>query len=676
MGLASPGIGSNLDIDGIIGKLMAVEQQPLTTLAKKEAGFQAKIAAFGGLNGALSSFQNALSTLSNPAKFKAVTASPADATILSSTATSAAVAGNYSVNVTQLAQAQTITSGSRASTTAPLADGAKTTLTFQFGTIAGGKVQDGVYQNDPLATQPAPTFTEDATKGAGTVVIDSSNNSLQGIRDAINKANIGVTATIVSDGSATPYRLVFTSNATGAASSMKISVARDPLAPPDTTLSDLLAYDPAGTQNLTQTAAAQDSKLTVNGIAVTAKSKDVSEAIQGVTLSLSKIGSTTVAVARDTGSVTASVNTFIKSYNDLNKTIQNLTAYDADKKTGGPLLGDSSVLAVQSQLRAMLGGNLPDASGALKNLPAIGVTFQKDGSMAVDTAKLNKAIADNFDDVAGLFTSTGAATDVLIKFSGNSATTPTGTSAVRVNALATRGTVTGTSAPNTLTISAGTNDLLSVTIGDISTTVTLAAGTYTTSTLVTAMQSALNGASDLVKAGMAVGVTADAGGILTITNNRYGSTSDIHIGGSAALDLLPSAVATKGTDVAGTINGVPATGEGQFLSNKDGLKLEITGGLAPADRGTVTFSRGFAELTSDLIGKFTGTGGLVTSRTDGLQNSIKSIGTQRDALTNRLVDVEKRYRAQFLALDAMISKMRTTSDYLTQQLASMSAQLR
>jgi flagellar hook-associated protein 2 len=650
---------------------MAVEAQPLTDLDKKEAAFQAKVSAFGNLSGALGSFQTALTALSSPDKFKGVIASSADDTILKGSATSKAVAGSYAVNVTQLAQAQTIISGGQTSTSAPLGDGAKTTLTFQFGTIAGGKLQNGVYVNDPAATPPAPGFTQDANQAAGSVVIDSSNDSLQGIRDAINKANVGVTATIVSDGSATPYHLVLTSNSSGAASSMKISVARDPAAPPDTTLSGLLGYDPAGTQNLTQTVVAQDTKLTVNGIAVSGKSTSISDAIQGVSLSLNKIGSTTLTVARDTGSVTSSVNAFVKAYNDLNKTITSLTAYNATTKTGGPLLGDSSVQAVQTQLRAMLGGNLPNATGALTNLPAIGVTFQKDGTLAVDSAKLQKAVTDNPDAFAGLFASDGAATDPLIKFLGGSASTKTGTATVHVDALATRGSVTGGAAPSTTTITAGVNDLLSLTIGAISTTVTLPPGAYTGSTLVTALQSAINGVPDLAKAGLSVSVSADAGGILTISNTQYGKDSKINVGGSAAQSLLPAAVATAGTDVAGTINGAAATGSGQVLSTADGLKLEIDGGAAPADRGTVTYARGFADLVSDLVDKFRGAGGLITGSTNSLQSQISAIGTQRNALNDRLAAVEKRYRAQFQALDVAVAQMKSTSDYLTQQLASL-----
>jgi flagellar hook-associated protein 2 len=125
--------------------------------------------------------------------------------------------------------------------------------------------------------------------------------------------------------------------------------------------------------------------------------------------------------------------------------------------------------------------------------------------------------------------------------------------------------------------------------------------------------------------------------------------------------------------VNGTINGAIATGSGQYLSTGDGLKIQVNGGTAPADRGSVSFARGFAELVSNMVDTFKGTGGMITGSTDGLQATIKTIGQQRDTINTQLADTEKRYRAQFTALDTAIAQMNSTSQYLTQQLASIAA---
>lgn len=675
MGLSSPGIGSNLDVNSIVSQLMAVESQPLSTLAKKEASYQAKISAFGSLNGALSSFQTALTTLSSQAKFQAVSATSSDTTIASGSATSKAVAGSYAVEVTRLAQAQTIATRGQVNTTSPIGDGAKTTLTFQFGTISGGTLNNGVYDG-----AAPPTFTQDANQPSGSVLIDSSNNSLQGIRDAVNKANLGVTATIVSDGSATPNHLVFTSNKTGQASSMKIGVARDPAAPvsspataAETALADLLAYNPAGTQNLTQSSVAQDTALTVNGIAVTGATRSIKEAIQGVTLTVGKIGTTTMTVARDTAAITAGVTSFVKAYNDLDKTIKSLTSYNPATKAAGPLLGDSSVRNIQDQVRKTLGAAVAGTGGKLNTLSQVGVAFQKDGTIALDSAKLQKAVTDNFDDLAGLFASQGTSSDSLVSFLSATTATKPGANVLSQITLASRGAITGGAAP-ILTITSGGNDKLEMTVDGVAATVTLAAATYTPASLLAQVQSAVNGTSAYAAAGIGVAVTTDTDGALIITSNRYGSASKVAVSGSGAPDLLGTPKSNvAGLNVSGSINGVKAAGSGKVLtgatgSASEGLRLEVNGGL-PGDRGSIAFSQGYASLLSSLVSTFVGTDGAIAGRTTGLQSSIKSLGRTRDALNDKLAQTEKRYRAQYSALDTMIGKMNTTSTFLAQQLS-------
>jgi flagellar hook-associated protein 2 len=674
--LSSPGIGSNLDVNSIVSQLMSVESQPLTTLSRKEASYLAKLSAFGSLSGALSTFQSALSGLSSPTKFQSVSATAADSTIVSGTATSKAVAGSYTIDVTKLAQAQTIATTGIASTTTAIGKG---TLTFQFGSISSGKLEGGVYVKDPLADPPGPVFTQDANQASGRIIIDSSNNSLQGIRDAINKAAIGVTATIVSDGGTSPNHLVLTSNKTGETSSMKISVTPDPTTPTDTSLADLLAYDPTGTQKMTQSSAAQNTALTVNGIAIAGTTKSISEAIQGVTLNVSKIGSTTITVARDTTAVQSGVSAFVKAYNDLDKTIKSLTAYDSTTKKGGPLLGDSSVRNIQAQVRSMLGSKLSGLSGSVTTLSQIGIAFQKDGSIALDSAKLQSAMSSNFDDIAALFAAVGTTTDSLVNFVSSTNTTKPGNNVVNLTAVATRGMVSGSAAPSSPPIIiAGENDQLAMTIDGISATVTLAPSeTYTPSSLIAQVQSAINGTPAFSSAGIAVSVSADDSGILTITSNRYGSASNVSVTGNGALNLFgaPSIIGTAGHDVAGTIDGVTATGSGQMLtgaagSSSEGIKLEITGGTI-GERGKVNFSQGYAYLLNKLIDNFLGGSGLITGQTEGLNRSLKDIGKSRDALNLKLAAVEKRYRVQFNALDVSISNMTKTSTYLTQQLAAL-----
>lgn len=677
----SSGVGaSGLDVNSIVSQLMTVESRPLTALAQKQAAYQAKIAAFNSVSGALTAFQGNLTSLADPARFRGVNATSGDSTIFTGTATTSAVPGSYDVDVTQLAKAQTISSAGQTSMNATIGSGGKTTLTFDFGTISGGKLVNGQYvqDTDPANTQPSPTFTTNDKKASGTVVIDSSNNTLQGIRDAINKAAIGVTATIVSDGSANPYHLVLTSNDTGQAASMRISASGDSGAAPDAAVASLLGYDPTGTQNLTQTSAAADTKLSVNGIAITSPKTTVDGAIQGVTLTALKVGTSTLSVARDTDSVKAAINGFVGAFNDLNKAIKGVSSYDATTKQAGLLLGDPAVLSIDTQVRAMLSNSLA-GGGNLTNLTQLGITFQKDGSLAVDDTKLTNAVTNNFSDIAGLFASVGSTSDSLVQFTDSSSATQPGTRAVVVNQLATQGTLTASGAPGTLTIAANSNDEFAVTVDGVSATVKVAAKTYASSdAFASALQAAINSNQAFSAATVSVAVSAAADGTLTVQSNRYGSASKVAIGGSGAPNIFGATPrAVDGTDVQGSIDGVPANGSGQVLngatgSSSAGIKLTITGG-STGERGTVSFTQGYAQQLGALINGYVGSGGMLKAQTDGIQVSIGLLTKQQSDLQDRLTQTEARLRAQYSALDTTLASMGQTQTYLTQQLAQISS---
>jgi flagellar hook-associated protein 2 len=664
--ISTPGIGSGLDVNGIVSKLMAVESQPLQTLAAKEASYQAKLSAFGSLSGALGSFQTALAGLTSPDTFQSLTTSVGDSTIFSATANSKAVAGTYNVNISKLAQAQTIATTGQLNSTSAIGDGTATTLTFQFGTISGGALSaGGVYTGS--------TYTQDPTKSSGTVTINAGNNSLQGIRDAVNAAGIGVTATIVSDGSATPDHLVFTSSKSGLTSSMKITVSGDQTAP----LAAMLAYDPTATQNMTQSMAAQNTEATVNGIAVSSATTALADAIQGTTLNVQKTGVTTLTVAANTGAVQSSVNGFVKAYNDLNSTIKTLTAYDSTTKQAGLLLGDATTRQIQSQIRDMLSNPVTGGAGAFTNLTQLGIGFEKDGSMSLDSSKLTNAITNNFKDIGSLFATMGTTSDSLVSYVSSASKTMPGSSTVNISALATQGSITGSGAAG-LTITSGSNDQLSVTVDGTRATINLLPGTYTAASLAAQLQSAINGTSAFSTMGISASVNASMAGIITITSNRYGSASNVNVSDIGAQNLLGTSPAiTAGIDVAGSIGGVTGTGSGQILSGAagspaEGLKLNIAGGVT-GNRGTVNFSQGYAYQLNNLINNYVGSSGTISTSKDGLNSQIKNVTDSTAAFNVKLAALQKQYMAEFSALDTSIASMNATTTYLTQQLAQISA---
>lgn len=379
--ISSPGLGSNLDVTTLVNNLMAFESRPLTLLDTKEATLQAQISLLGGIKGALSGFQSANDALKSLVARSSFKATASDAAVVTPVASETVGAGVYAVSVTNIAQSQRLGAAGQASQTAAIGLGGASTISFTFGTISGGTLDtDGIYTGASFTGSGATAVTVD---------IDQTNNTLEGIRDAINAANVGVTATIVNDGSATPYRLILNANGTGAARSMKIDVSGD------SAVSDLLSYDPAGTQKLNQLQGAQDAKLTVDGIPISSASNSVTGVVDGLTFTLKAPGNSTVTVARDYTQITTAVTNLVKTYNDASAAIAASTA------KGAGLQGNAGVVGTLSRLRTEIGALRP-GSGSLQSLSQLGIQFQRDGTLALDTGELTAALNADYAGVSAL----------------------------------------------------------------------------------------------------------------------------------------------------------------------------------------------------------------------------------------------------------------------------------
>lgn len=651
--LSSPGIGSGLDINGIINTIMVAEQQPLKALATKEAKQQTQLTAFGALKGALSTFQGSLTELSNPAKFTSFTANISDTTLANVSVAPTATPGSHSVEIQALAIAHKLKSDSFTTTSTTIGSG---TLTIQFGAYDGG------------------AFVLNSDKAAQEITISPENSSLTGIRDAINKANAGISASIVNDGSGN--RLVVASKDTGLSNALKITATDADGNNTDNIGLSRLVYDGStgGTTNLTQTTAAANAALIIDGISISKSSNKITDAIEGVTLDLQKTNvgtTTTLNITRDTSSIHSAISSFVKAFNDLNKIITDVSKYNAATKQASILTGDSTVRSIQTQIRKAISDPLTTAGGGLALLSEVGISFQTDGTLKFDSSKLSNVLDNSTKDISTLFASIGKTSDSLISFVSAGTTAIDGSYSLNISQIATQGKSTGSTAA-ALTINAGVNDTLNLTIDGVNTNVTLAAGTYSATSLAAEIQSKVNGASAISAAGIKVTLSESAGA-LTMTSNRYGSTSTVAItGGNGMSDLFGTPVQTNGLNVAGTINGVVATGSGQTLSGTGasaGLAIKINGGNT-GNRGTIEFAHGFAAKLGKLVDGML-TGRMIESRVDGINATIKDITAQRETIARRLEDTEKRLRAQYTALDTMLASLSQTSNFLQQQLAKL-----
>ena len=367
--ITSLGVGSGLDLDSILTSLEeSKEASLLTPITTQETSVNAEISAYGTLTSALTKLQTAAEALADSSLYESLTTSLSGSGVTAAT-TSEAEAGTYTVQVTQLAQAQSLTTSGVTSKTTALGTG---TLTLQVGTA-----------------------------DAVSITLDSTNNTLEGIRTAINASGAGVTASIVNDGSDTPYRLVLTSDSTGTESEMTVTYSGT-----DSTdeASSLFGYD-GSSGNMTQTVEALDAELTINGISITSQSNTVEDAVQGVTLSLSAAGSSqTLTISQDTDAIYDAISAFVTAYNSYVASVDTLTSYDADADTAGELLGDSTTRRISTQLSSDLYSAI--GSGTFSYLSQLGISLEVDGTLLIDEDTLTSAITDNIDAVSEFFIGT------------------------------------------------------------------------------------------------------------------------------------------------------------------------------------------------------------------------------------------------------------------------------
>jgi flagellar hook-associated protein 2 len=411
---------SGLAIDSIVTGLMTLEQQPITQIKTQVSSYNTKLTAYGTLKSGLSTFQAAVDKLATAAKFTAQSAKLTDSSSLAATADGTAANGSYSIAVTQLATSQKLATSAYASATDIIGTG---TLNISFGTY----------------TASPASFTANADKQALSITIDSTNNTLSGIRDAINAKNASVSASIVNDGSGN--RLVITSKDTGAVNSLKIDVTDTDGNSADGTGLSALAYDPLSTvgagKNMTQLVGAQNALLTVDGLSISKPSNTLNDVIQGVTLNLKSITSVnaTLEISTDTDTIQASVQNFVDAYNKLNSSLRDLTKFvEGGSSSNGPLLGDSATRDIMVKLKSMLARPSTTAT-TFRTLSDIGVKSGENGVLTLDSAKLTTALNTNLTDVAKLFAPSAITSDPQVTYVSSSNKTQTGTYAINVSQL-------------------------------------------------------------------------------------------------------------------------------------------------------------------------------------------------------------------------------------------------
>ncbi len=413
------GIGSGMDIKSMVGAIVSAEQAPKAGQLKKlEAKTTTQLTSLGQLKSAISNFQSALSALNSPSSFLARTVSSSDAKVVTATASQSAVAGSYKIEVEKLA--------------------------------SGSKVALAAIPSDANTKLGLGTLTVNVGDMELAVEVDSTNNTISGIRDAINKAGsaTGLSATVVTDDQGS--RLVLSSSKMGDNNDIKVSVEQNSIAdgavplsqlayngtlsaptspvapvPPGEDAQDheLAAYETALQQYESELesyqldmqafaksgktlAVAQSAKFSIDGLSVTRPTNNISGVVSGLSFDLKAVGSSSLTVTRDEAGVEANVKKFVDAYNSLigfiNTETKVTTVNDNSAPVTGALVGDSSVRTLVNSIRSELVS--PQGEGAIRALADIGITTKKDGTLEMNSEKVKKAITTDFEGVAAYFT--------------------------------------------------------------------------------------------------------------------------------------------------------------------------------------------------------------------------------------------------------------------------------
>lgn len=375
--ITSTGIGSGLDVGTIIGSLMAIERRPLVQLQSDASGLSSQLSTFGQMQSLSATMRDKAAAIASVTMWSKTAASSSNASVIGAAVVpnGGAVAGAYSIEVSRLATSQSLTSRTYSAATNAVGQGS---LTIEQGSWTG---------------TPPTAFTAKAGATPISVAVEATD-TLETLRDKINAADGGVSATIITDASGA--RLSIRSKETGEENAFRISASETADDGVASTGLSALAYDPsAGVSNMTRNETATNAQATINGIAITSASNTLNEVVDGLTLNLSSVTTAPVQVnvTADTAAVKTAINDFVTAFNALASFIQTQTKYDEATKTGGPLQGDSTVLGFQTQLRGVVNES-SSASSMWSSLSDIGITMQKDGTLRTDSSKLDAALTD------------------------------------------------------------------------------------------------------------------------------------------------------------------------------------------------------------------------------------------------------------------------------------------
>lgn len=660
--LSIDGLITGIDTTTIIEGLLNVQQTQIDLLGVRRQTVLEEQSAFKGVEAGLLTLQSQANRLSRiqDSVFQLKNVTSSDEDIVAATASASAANGSYTIRINNLATAHQVAAQGFVDPDSEITQG---TIDFQVG---------------------AGTAT--------TITVDGSNNTLQGLADAINDTAGDITAAVINDGtgSGTPYRLMLTGSKTGESNAISIT-------------NNLGASGGGATQPVfdlgSPIQAAADASILIGSgagaLAMQSASNQIEDILPGLTIDLRGADNTkdiSITVGDDTDAAKDAINDFVSSFNDLMSYIDDQVRYDAETDQSNLLVGNRSVISIQDEVRLTIGNVVAGVATEMNRLTALGISFDSLGHLTVDSSQLDAALSGNVEgvgmaDIQRLFSVDGQSDNGNIRFVIASDDTVASTTPYEIDILqaAERAQVAATNTLAASTLIDSSNNELTITIdGQISNTLTLAAGTYTRDELAAHLESVINADSELGARSVAVSVQGDA---LQITSDTFGSSSQVTIGTGSALAPLgfDGTETDQGQNVVGNfiVDGVAetATGSGQLLigdasnANTAGLQVRVSLNQSQVQAGSdanLTVTRGIASRLGQILnGMLDPVDGKLKTVNDGFEDEAETIQQSIDRLNASFVAQQETLLAQFAALEASVAQLQTTSSFLATQLAGV-----
>ncbi|MFV0443362.1 MAG: flagellar filament capping protein FliD [Planctomycetaceae bacterium] len=655
------GLVTGIDSDGIIQGLLQIQQQQIDRFSVRKQQALQQQAAVQAIEARLVGLQSSSGQLARVAGSPLTkrVASVSDENALVATASASADIGSYALRVNSLAQAHQVATQSLADPDADITQG---TIEVRVG-----------------------------SRAVKTITIDDSTNTLQGLADALNKADAGLSATIVQGGNAS-YRLLLTVNDSG--SQQAITLTNNLAAAAGSASRPTFDFD-----NPVQ--AAQDASLTIGrgagAITVHSATNEFRNVLAGVTLNVWQADPdkvVTVNIAADTQAGQLAVEDFVDSFNQVLDLIDSQTGYDAATDQAGLLLGHRIVSDVRNQLRSVVLETVPGLGSGLNRLSALGISVTNQGRLQFDASKLDDILSGRSpvgtgQDVRRLFALDARSTNPGVQFILGSSRTQPSTTPIQVDITqaAEQARLSATTPLSATTTIDNSSDTLALSLDGVALEVTLTTGHFTAHELADVIEQAVNSRPDLSGRQLRVGVEGD--GRLSLTSASYGRTSQVTVTGGNALPALGLSTGQTaiGVDVAGRflVNGEveTAVGSGRALvgeaSNAHTADLRLQVNLNPDQVTTgpeadLIVTRGVAarlnSLLSDLL---SADHGRVQNLANQYQATADSVQTAIDRQQERFDRQRESLLKQFAAMEAAMSQLQSTSSFLGGQLAGLNS---